>query len=54
MFGNSVVHNERNIIVWGYNYYPSIEQVRAWLEQAGPTIEENGTGSGYEHFIVRK
>jgi SAM-dependent methyltransferase len=37
-----------------YHYYPSLEQVRAWIGQAGLVIEEEGTGNGYEHFVVRK
>jgi SAM-dependent methyltransferase len=37
-----------------YHYYPSPEQVRAWLGQAGLAIEEEGTGNGYEHFVARK
>lgn len=43
-----------------YHYHPSLEQVRTWLCQAGLAIEEEGTGSGsehwygYEHFVVRK
>ena len=37
-----------------YHYYPSLEQVRIWLEEAGFKVEEQGTGSGYEHFLVRK
>jgi cyclopropane fatty-acyl-phospholipid synthase-like methyltransferase len=37
-----------------YHYYPSLEQVRAWLDQAGLAVEEQGTGNGYEHFLVRK
>jgi SAM-dependent methyltransferase len=36
-----------------YHYYPSLEQVRAWIRQAGLAIEEEGTGNGYEHFVVR-
>jgi hypothetical protein len=28
--------------------------VRRWIEQAGLVIEEEGTGNGYEHFVVRK
>ena len=32
----------------------SLEQVRAWIGQAGLVIEEEGTGNGYEHFMVRK
>jgi cyclopropane fatty-acyl-phospholipid synthase-like methyltransferase len=37
-----------------YHYYPSLEQVRQWIDQAGLTIEEAGAGSGYHHFIARK
>jgi hypothetical protein len=37
-----------------YHYYPALEQVRAWLDLAGLTIEEEGTGDGYAHFLVRK
>ena len=37
-----------------YHYYPPLEQVRVWLNQAGLVIEEEGTGDGYAHFVVRK
>lgn len=37
-----------------YHYYPSLEKVRKWLGEAGFVIEEEGTGNGYEHFVVRK
>jgi SAM-dependent methyltransferase len=37
-----------------YHYYPSLEQVRAWIGQAGLAIEEEGTGNGYRHLVVRK
>ena len=37
-----------------YHYYPSAEQLRAWLEDAGLIIEEKGTGNGYEHLVLRK
>jgi SAM-dependent methyltransferase len=37
-----------------YGYFPSLEQVRAWLGQARLAIEEEGAGNGYEHFVVRK
>jgi SAM-dependent methyltransferase len=37
-----------------YHYCPSLEQVRAWIGQAGLVIEEEGTGNWYEHFVVRK
>ena len=37
-----------------YHYYPSLEQVRAWIDEAGLVIEDEGAGNGYEHFIARK
>jgi SAM-dependent methyltransferase len=37
-----------------YYYAPPLEQVRAWIAQAGLTIEEEGRGSSLHHFIVRK
>lgn len=37
-----------------YHFYPSLDQARAWIEQAGLAIEEEGTGSGYHHFVARK
>jgi cyclopropane fatty-acyl-phospholipid synthase-like methyltransferase len=37
-----------------YHYYPSLEQARAWIEEAGLVVEEEGTGNGYKHFIVRR
>ncbi len=37
-----------------YHFYPSLEQAQAWIEQAGLVIEEEGSGSGYHHFIAKK
>ena len=37
-----------------YHYYPSTDQVREWIEQAGLAIEEKGTGNGYDHYVVRR
>lgn len=42
-----------------YHYHPPLEQVRLWLAQAGmaieeEAIEEEGTGEGYAHLLVRK
>lgn len=37
-----------------YHFYPALEQVRIWLDQAELVIEEERTGSGYHHFLVRK
>lgn len=37
-----------------YHYYPSLEQVREWISQAGFMIVEEGEGDGYHHFLTRK
>lgn len=37
-----------------YHFYPSDEQVCAWLEAAGLVIEEEGHGDGYRHIVLRK
>jgi 2-polyprenyl-3-methyl-5-hydroxy-6-metoxy-1,4-benzoquinol methylase len=37
-----------------YHYHPSLEKVRAWLDDAQLAIEAQGTGHWYEHFLVRK
>jgi 2-polyprenyl-3-methyl-5-hydroxy-6-metoxy-1,4-benzoquinol methylase len=37
-----------------YHYYPPLEQVRAWIDQAGLVIEEEGAGSELHHFVARK
>ncbi len=37
-----------------YHYCPPLEQVRAWIGQAGMVIEEEGTKDWYAHFVVRK
>ncbi len=36
-----------------YHFYPSEQQVCAWLEQAGFVDEEQGTGDGYRHLLLR-
>ena len=36
-----------------YHYYPSLAQVRDWVQQAGLTILEEGEGDGYHHFLMR-
>jgi SAM-dependent methyltransferase len=51
--GHTVVSGELADVAV-YHYYPSLEQVRAWIGQAGLTIEEEGTGNGYQHFVSRK
>lgn len=37
-----------------YHYYPSVEQVRKWLDQEKFAIEAEGMGEWYRHFLVRK
>jgi cyclopropane fatty-acyl-phospholipid synthase-like methyltransferase len=37
-----------------YHYYPSMSQVREWLQQSGFEVVEEGEGDGYHHFVVRK
>lgn len=37
-----------------YHYYPSMDQVREWLQQAGFIVIEEGEGDGYHHFISQK
>lgn len=37
-----------------YHYYPSLGQVREWLQQAGFVLQQEGEGDLYHHFIVRK
>jgi SAM-dependent methyltransferase len=37
-----------------YHYYPSLEQVRAWLRQVGLDVVEEAEGDGYHHFVARK
>jgi 2-polyprenyl-3-methyl-5-hydroxy-6-metoxy-1,4-benzoquinol methylase len=37
-----------------YHYHPSMEQVRAWYDQAGLAVEEEGTDDEYVHVLARK
>jgi cyclopropane fatty-acyl-phospholipid synthase-like methyltransferase len=37
-----------------YHFYPSFEQVREWILQAGLELIEEGEGDGYRHFVVCK
>lgn len=37
-----------------YHFYPSIEHVREWVQQAGFSILEEGEGDLYHHFLMRK
>jgi hypothetical protein len=31
-----------------------MDQIRVWIDQAGFTLEEEGMGNDYAHFLVRK
>lgn len=37
-----------------YHYYPPLDKVREWIRQADFVIEEEGPGSGFHHFVVKK
>lgn len=37
-----------------YHYYPSLEQVKAWVQAAGLEPLEEGSGPEYHHFLVRR
>jgi len=37
-----------------YHYYPTLEQVREWVQEARLVILEEGEGDGYHHFLMRK
>ena len=37
-----------------YHYYPSISQVKEWLQQTRFELVEEGEGDGYHHFVTRK
>jgi 2-polyprenyl-3-methyl-5-hydroxy-6-metoxy-1,4-benzoquinol methylase len=51
--GLPMVHGEW-INTGVYHYYPSMSQVRDWLQQAGFDILEEGEGDDYHHFITRR
>jgi len=35
-----------------YHYYPTVEQVRAWVEVAGLVFLDEAVGDGYHHFLA--
>lgn len=37
-----------------YHYYPPLEQVREWVQEAGFAIVEEDEGDGYHHFLMQK
>ena len=38
----------------GYHYYPSIAQVKRWLDATRLVILDETIGDGYHHFIVKR
>jgi 2-polyprenyl-3-methyl-5-hydroxy-6-metoxy-1,4-benzoquinol methylase len=37
-----------------YHFYPPVEQVRAWIRQAGFAIEIDAALGGFQHFLLKK
>lgn len=37
-----------------YHYYPSLAQVRAWLDEVGFDVVDEGEAGDYHHFIARR
>ena len=37
-----------------YHYYPTVQQVRAWVEAAGFVFVDGGDGDGYHHVLARR
>jgi cyclopropane fatty-acyl-phospholipid synthase-like methyltransferase len=37
-----------------YHYYPSMSQVKMWLQQTRLELVEEGEGDGYQHFVTYK
>ncbi len=38
----------------GYHFYPTDEQVRAWLIEAGFTLVDYGEGDDYRHYLTQR
>jgi cyclopropane fatty-acyl-phospholipid synthase-like methyltransferase len=53
-FGLPVIYGECPEESGVYHYYPSMEQVKEWIQQAGLVLLEEGEGDGYYHFIIFK
>jgi SAM-dependent methyltransferase len=54
VFGESAARSGEGEEEAGYHYYPSMDQVRNWLTQAGFTIKEEAENDDYHHFLVDK
>ena len=51
--GLPIVYGEW-VLEGGYHYYPSIEQVKTWVEQARFRLVAEAVGDDYHHFLVQK
>ena len=54
VIGESVIVSGDGEDEGGYHYYPSMEQVRKWLLEAGFVIKEEAEADDYHHFWVKK
>jgi len=52
--GESVIGSGDGEDEGGYHFYPSMEQVRKWLVEAGFVIKEEAEADDYHHFWVKK
>jgi SAM-dependent methyltransferase len=52
--GESVIGSGDGEDQGGYHYFPSMEQVRKWLVEAGFVIKEEAEADDYHHFWVKK
>jgi SAM-dependent methyltransferase len=52
--GLPVVRGEHTSPGGGYHYYPPLEQVAAWVRDAGLEHREDGTGDDYYHLLASR
>jgi hypothetical protein len=48
-----VVRGEHTSPGGGYHYYPPLEQVGAWVRDAGLRALRDGHGDGYHHLLAQ-
>ena len=51
--GLPIVYGEHNQ-EGGYHYYPSLVQVRTWIQETHFIIVEEATGDDYQHILLQK
>jgi len=54
VYGESALTSNDGEDEGGYHYYPSMDQVRKWLEEASFTIKEEAEADDYHHFWVER